>query len=184
MERLASLLSVFAAGVGTMFLLDPDRGARRRALARDQVVSMRKRLGDTAAATLEDMSNRAFGSVAEARRLLQSEPATDAVVYERVRAALGTTCSRPSDVDVELENGRVTLRGTIAESELGRTLRRIAWTSGVAEVDNRLSVRPDDAAVVGSSLRWTPTNRALAVAMGVATLGYGLLRRRRQQRVA
>jgi hypothetical protein len=184
MDRMASLLSVFAAGAGMMFLLDPDRGARRRALARDQALSIRRRLGETAAATFEDVGNRAFGSVAEARRLLQAEPASDPVIYERVRAALGTVCARPADIDIEVDSGQVTLRGVIADSELARTLRRISWTGGVTEIDNRLTVRPEDETDAGGTSRWTPTDRALAWGVGLATLGYGVIRRVRQTRQA
>jgi hypothetical protein len=43
MQKLASLASA-VVGVGLMYALDPASGSRRRALARDQLVSAKRRL--------------------------------------------------------------------------------------------------------------------------------------------
>ena len=72
MDRLVGLLGSMSLGAGLMFMLDPDRGRRRRALVRNQAVALNRRLGETASATLEDAGNRARGVVAEARRIVHA----------------------------------------------------------------------------------------------------------------
>jgi len=54
-------------GAGMMYVLDPRQGRRRRALARDKVVSALSRANDAIGATARDMANRARGVVAETR---------------------------------------------------------------------------------------------------------------------
>ena len=57
---------VFGMGLGAalMYALDPDRGRRRRALARDRVVSMSNRAGRYFDRLSRHMGNRAVGVVA------------------------------------------------------------------------------------------------------------------------
>src|SRR5687768_4718196 len=45
-------------GASAMFLLDPDRGARRRALLRDKAVRAKRKTRDAADATARDIANR------------------------------------------------------------------------------------------------------------------------------
>jgi hypothetical protein len=54
---------LIGAGIGgaSMFLLDPDRGARRRALVRDKAVRATLKTRDAAGATRRDLSNRLSG---------------------------------------------------------------------------------------------------------------------------
>lgn len=75
----------FAAGVALgavlMYVLDPDRGRRRRALIRDQAVHVGHEFGDLgedARGRATDLRNRAQGVVAETRRALPDLTAADA----------------------------------------------------------------------------------------------------------
>lgn len=72
-SRMKWVLGGAAVGALTMFLLDPDKGNRRRAQARDKmysaVVKTRKRVD----AKSRDLANRAEGLRAEARHLFSSE---------------------------------------------------------------------------------------------------------------
>ena len=61
-------LITFGLGALTMYLLDPDHGRRRRALLRDQFVHARRVVRERASGTARDLSNRAYGLAAEARR--------------------------------------------------------------------------------------------------------------------
>src|ERR671928_1172414 len=67
MRDQGKLLTGLLVGAGLEFLLDPDRGARRRALVRDQAVRASHKLGDELDATTRDLRNRAKGSAAELR---------------------------------------------------------------------------------------------------------------------
>ena len=64
---LVPFLAGAAIGAGLMFLLDPDRGTRRRALGRDQVLSAGRRAGDQLGAKARHIGNRARGLAASAR---------------------------------------------------------------------------------------------------------------------
>jgi hypothetical protein len=57
-------LIAFGLGALTMYLLDPEQGRRRRALLRDRVARTRRVVRERA----KDLSNRAYGVAAEARR--------------------------------------------------------------------------------------------------------------------
>lgn len=65
-------LLMFLAGLGTgaalMYLLDPDRGRRRRALIRDQAIGLTNDAREALNATAGDLSNRAYGLYADTRR--------------------------------------------------------------------------------------------------------------------
>ncbi|MEP6800340.1 MAG: hypothetical protein ABJC07_00275, partial [Acidobacteriota bacterium] len=56
-----------------MYVLDPERGRRRRALARDRAVSIAGKTGDLVAKRSRDIANRAKGVAAEARSIFERE---------------------------------------------------------------------------------------------------------------
>src|SRR5207253_11108980 len=64
-------------GAGIMYVLDPRHGRRRRALARDKVVSALSRADDAVGATARDMANRARGIVAETRAAVRGRKGPD-----------------------------------------------------------------------------------------------------------
>ncbi len=66
-------MSGLSVGAGLMYLLDPDRGRRRRTLLRDQAVRTVNRVGDFLDATARDVSHRAQGLAAEACSMFTSE---------------------------------------------------------------------------------------------------------------
>jgi osmotically-inducible protein OsmY len=130
-------------GAAIMYLLDPDRGGRRRALVRDQAVKAKHKLGEGLDATARDLGNRAKGTAAELRSRFRPEPVDDAVLEERVRSAVGHAVSHPSAIEVSASNSRVTLRGPVLEHELDGLLRAARRVRGVSEVVNELEVHRD-----------------------------------------
>ncbi len=64
MSRAVSMLAGAGIGAGLMYLLDPQMGRRRRALARDRAVSLAHRAQDAADVVGRDMRNRAHGLAA------------------------------------------------------------------------------------------------------------------------
>jgi gas vesicle protein len=68
-SRINWILGGAALGALTMFLLDPDKGRRRRALARDKMYSAAIRTGKRIDAKSRDVANRAKGLRAEASHI-------------------------------------------------------------------------------------------------------------------
>jgi hypothetical protein len=189
---LMRVLTTVAAGAGLMYLLDPDGGRRRRALVRDQLVRAAHRTGDAVDATSRDVSNRARGVVAELRSRLSTAHVSDEVLHERVRARIGSVIGHAGAVDVQVEDGRVTLRGPVLAEEVERLLRRVRAVSGVREVVDRLEVHDAPGNVPGLQGRplpprggevfelwqtnWSPSARLFAGLAGVALALWGARR--------
>ena len=141
------LITGMMVGAGAMYLLDPDRGARRRSLLRDQGIHAGHKLGDGLVATARDTKNRTLGAAAELRgRLTQNQP-SDEVLQDRVRSAIGRAVSHPGAVTVTVFEGRVTLTGHVLAEELAALLGRVGRVRGVMEVRNELEVHQTSAGV-------------------------------------
>jgi hypothetical protein len=124
-----------------MYLLDPERGRRRRALARDKFTSALASGEATFAAKARDLSNRARGVIAEMRSSTAGvTDAPDPVLVERVRAKLGQHVSHPGSVEVVVANGRVILAGPVLASEVERLVRAVHRVRGVRDVESHLQV--------------------------------------------
>jgi hypothetical protein len=65
--RFAALLGGIGLGAAVMYVLDPQGGRRRRALARDKAVSFAKTTSRVVGARSRDLANRAKGVASEAR---------------------------------------------------------------------------------------------------------------------
>ena len=78
---------LIGAGIGgaSMFLLDPGRGAQRRALVRDKAVRATRQTRDAAAATRRDLSNRLSGLQSRIRARASDGTVTDQVVQTHLR---------------------------------------------------------------------------------------------------
>ncbi len=158
MSRPTDIIAGLLLGAGMMYLLDPDRGRRRRALLRDQIVSGMHRvedLGEDLAATSRHVQNRAHGVAAEARSRFSVEDVDDSVLEARVRSAIGRAISNPGAVEVRAEYGRVTLSGPVLAEEVDELLATVRSVRGVTEVENRLDVHDQPGDIPG--LQGTPS---------------------------
>ena len=128
----------FAAGLGIgtglMFLLDPDRGKRRRALLRDKMVWASRKMAEGCQGTTLDLRNRAQGVIHEVRSHFSSAPVDDATLIERVRSKLGRVVSHPGAIHVTVQNGIVTFSGSILAGETTKLLKTVKRIPGVKEV--------------------------------------------------
>lgn len=177
-------------GSGLMFLFDPDRGNRRRALLRDKCVSAARKTGEGFEVTARDLRNRTQGLVTEVQSRFSSEPVQDSVIVERVRAKLGRVVSHPRAVKVSVQNGRATLSGPILTAEVPEVLACVNKVKGVNQVINQLEPHDepgDHPALQGGLERsgerfdlfqnnWSPTTRLL-VGAGVGAASFLLLKR-------
>lgn len=76
--EVALLLAGFGLGALFMYVLDPDQGRRRRALARDRVNSFITKAEHKLGAKARHYSNRARGMAAEVRSAVTSSSEPDA----------------------------------------------------------------------------------------------------------
>jgi BON domain-containing protein len=178
-------------GTGLMYLLDPDRGKRRRALLRDKVVWATRKTGEGIEVTSRDLSNRARGIATSIQSRFTSDETDDAVLIDRVRSRLGRIVSHPGAIRVEVENRKVTLNGPILEGEVDSLLTCVKRISGVNEVVNNLEVHKEAGnhpALQGGRERpgdrfeflqknWSPAVRFVAGAAGASLAVYGGTRR-------
>jgi hypothetical protein len=161
MRDQGKLIGGALAGAGLMYLLDPDRGTRRRALVRDQAARARHRLGDGLEATARDVGNRARGTAAELRARFRGEDVDDEILHERVRSAIGRAVSHPGAITVTPWQGRVTLQGPVLEAELDDLLREVRRVRGVSEVENELEVHREPGGVSIGARLWLWLGRRL-----------------------
>jgi gas vesicle protein len=175
------LLLGIGIGSAVAFILDPNGGARRRALVRDKMTSATRKTREGLDATARDLSNRVRGVAAEVRGSVWSDRADDQTLEERVRAKLGRVCSHPRAITVEAHDGAVTLRGPILAREVERVLDTAAGVRGVRNVNDELDshesadgipalqgegrVADDDV----TPRQWAPATRALVSAGVLAT---------------
>jgi osmotically-inducible protein OsmY len=144
MRNQENLILGILLGAGLMYLLDPDRGRRRRALIRDQVVHGAHEIedfGGEVASRARHLRNRARGAMIEVRTRSMQEEIEDSVLAARIRAELGRLIPDPGSVQVSAEHGRVTLRGAAADQEMRALVDGVQEMPGVHDVINRMRRR-------------------------------------------
>lgn len=76
MKGVFAILAGLGAGAALMYLLDPDRGNRRRALIRDKMVKLNRQTQEAVSGKVKDVSNRAKGMLHEARSAFEPKEET------------------------------------------------------------------------------------------------------------
>lgn len=135
MGQLLRLAAAFAAGATAMYLLDPVAGRRRRGIARDKVRAAGQDIQDFAQDTARHAADRLHGASAQLHGL---PPSNDQQLHDRIRSKLGHLVTQPGKVEVHVEGGLVTLRGSARLSEVDQLVAAVSDMLGVARVDNRL----------------------------------------------
>src|SRR5512132_53268 len=100
MNRVLKLLGAGAFGAGLMYLCDPDRGKRRRALLRNKAEHAKRIAVDAGGKTRRDVRNQVRGVVAELESAFRSAEVADDVLKARVRTTLGRMVSHPRAIKV------------------------------------------------------------------------------------
>lgn len=188
---LLAVLGGIAIGATALLLLDPQQRSRRWAQVRDQAL----RLGCSGAGLVgvdpHDLGERARGLASRAAALLQRSPPDDAVLVQRVRAALERSLSHPDAIRVTADSGCVSLGGSVLAEELARLFECAASVRGVRRVQEAglaVHASADEVpALQGGASRGTeavslqaydsPGPRLAALAGGAALVLYGASRR-------
>lgn len=139
-----------AAGAAAMYFLDPDRGARRRSVARDRLMaSARDVQRETeqraryAASTAEGMAHKVEHEVSTAASKAAStagEALDDYTLAQKVESELFRDPSiDKGKINVSAENGVVVLRGEAPNhGEITSIEQRVRGIDGVHNVNNML----------------------------------------------
>jgi hypothetical protein len=135
LDHTMTLVSGMILGATAMYMFDANRGARRRAYARDRVIHAGHLLGRGLRKRSKDWVNRALGSVAELRSSIKDKMATvpDDQLVDRVRSQLGHVVSHSGLLQVEARDGCVLISGPVLVGEVEKIRRRLAETRGVKE---------------------------------------------------
>jgi hypothetical protein len=135
MNKPVATLGAAAAGALAMYYLDPELGARRRALLADLVrgVPGERRTG----AGRGRYQRRAY------LRATQSDPRNDAELRDRIRDALDLMVSHPRALNVSVDNGVVRLSGRVLAKEREGLLEQVQRMPGVQKLVNAMSAHDD-----------------------------------------
>lgn len=186
MNRGLGLITAAGMGAGLMYLLDPDRGKRRRALLRDKVTHAAKVASEATGKTGRDVRNHLFGLCSDVESWFRSSDVPDQVLEARVRSKLGRVVSHPRAIEVKALEGEVSLTGPILSNEEHPLLDVVAGIQGVKNIQNCLELHEEAGeipALQGGSPRhgerfgilktnWSPTTKLLATAAGGAAAIY------------
>jgi hypothetical protein len=138
-EGIAATVGV-GIGAALMYVFDPERGKRRRALVRDKLVHAGHATAQKAGVATHDAANHLRGVIARTRSLVKSERVADSVIAERVRARIGHRLPQAGLIDVTVRDGRVTLAGEKFAGDADALLSEVAHVRGVAGIDNKLGL--------------------------------------------
>lgn len=168
------MLTGVSAGAALMYILDPEQGGRRRALARDKIVHGTHVVRDRGRSAWQDACHRSAGIWHEGRRMLRREPIADETLAQRARAQLRRHTHYAHAIDVAVHEGRVTLSGPVLARDTDRLLRGIRRLRGVREIDDRLAVHTDAGTVPAlQGAHDEPTTPALTATQRIAVSAAG-----------
>ncbi len=135
-----SLLGGMAIGAAVAYLLDFDRGVRRRAHLRTGL----RKFGGMVDGTVRDVRKRLQSTPLQqvARLFLVArQPVPDWVVGERTRLETWRTLAHPDSVQISVLDGRVTVWGPVLAGEPERLRGRLIKVPGVRAVELQLTTR-------------------------------------------
>jgi uncharacterized membrane protein len=192
MQVVLSTAAGLALGAGVMYLLDPVGGARRRNYIRGKMSRAVHQTGTSLRKTGEYGAGQARGFFARMRARFGSDQVSDPQLCQRVRSALGRAISHPRAIEVQANDGVVTLCGDVLANELDQLVKSVEGVRGVERVDCALDVHKNSAEVPslqGESRRpaqrfpfmrdnWSPTTRTLANVTGASMIACAVSRPR------
>lgn len=136
---LAGLIVGAALGAVAMYLLDPQKGRTRRAHLQDKVFKYGRRTRRFGEKTASNIKNRVYGKIQEAQHRREASQVDDAVLEQRVRAAIGRKVSHMKALKILVTDGEVVLAGPILNHEVSELLASIRRIAGVRRVIDELS---------------------------------------------
>lgn len=144
MNRPLNTLGALAAGALAMYYLDPELGARRRALLADLVRS-----------GLPGERRNAMERSRQARRAYlratHADPRSDAELRDRIQQRLGRMVSHPGAISVDVDNGVVRLSGGVLAKERDGLLAQVHDMPGVQKLVNAMTAHDNPQEIAARS---------------------------------
>lgn len=141
MSKVLRIAAIGAMAAAAMYLLDPDRGRSRRARLGDQAEAVARRAGERAKAQVEYQKGVVQGLAHDVTEPFRPTPEfDDHTLVQKVRSeALGRWAGRKKDIEIDVENGVVTLHGTADPDQVGELVRLVESVPGVTSVVEELT---------------------------------------------
>lgn len=143
MKNPLGTLGAAAAGALAMYYLDPELGARRRALLADLVRSGLP--GGSRAQPRGRYARQAY------HRVTQADPQSDAELRDRIQARLDRMVSHPRAIAVNVDNGVVRLSGRVLAKERDGLLQQVREMAGVQKLVNAMTAHENPQEIAGQS---------------------------------
>ena len=151
-----------AVGAAGMYFLDPDRGARRRNMARDRLTATARDVQREAEQRARYAASTAEGVSRKVQHDLGTAAGNAATALDDITLSqkVESELFRDPDIDkgkinVNVENGVVVLRGEAGRpDQINAIEARVRGIEGVQRVDNRLHL-PDTPPPGGSNYSYT-----------------------------
>jgi uncharacterized membrane protein len=190
--KVKTLLTTIGLGAGLMYFMDPQQGARRRAMVRDKANRFVNNMDESIEKAVEDSRNRARGVLSEMTARLSDQGAPDWILEERVRSNLGRLARHARAVTVTADGGRIHLSGPVLREDEDAIVKAALRTRGVHGVENQLQVVDSPANIPAlqgdpspqrqmrpdwQQQNWSPATRLLSSVGGSLLTLYGLTRR-------
>lgn len=132
------ILAGMGLGAAAMYFWDPDRGRARRAQRQDQATGRLRSAVRGLRSAGSGLGDRARGMTAEMRGRMRSDLITDRQLIERVRSELGHHSGSLHQLEVEANNGEVTLRGRASGVSPDEVVTVVEHVRGVQTVRDEL----------------------------------------------
>lgn len=192
MNKPMNLITGLTLGATVMYLLDPNKGKRRRAVLRDRMNHLVHQTEKSIDVSGRDLTHRVQGIVAQTRGILphREHHVSDDIIEKRVRSKIGRVVSHPHAIGVCSQSGEVTLSGLILTHEVAPLISTIFNVPGVVGIQNRLEAHPHPENIpslqggiprLGRRIdilqtHWSPSTRLLMGITGAAATTYGIRR--------
>jgi BON domain len=136
MPRVRTFLVASALGAAASYFFDAERGAARRAKARDQLDSVLRRGRRNALRTAMQIEDRARGRLAQVQHAGDERDNDDLTVLDRVESEVFGRHGFPKDrINADVVDGRLTLRGQLdSEDQIQAVVAAAEGVPGVVEV--------------------------------------------------
>jgi len=142
MSKFVRIVGIGAAAAAAMYLLDPERGRSRRAKLSDQAAALARKAEEKARAQAEYQKGVVQGLAHDLTEPFRPEPDfDDATLRQKVKSeAIGRWDGPKNEIDVEVVDGVVTLKGTVGAEHVDGLIRLVKGVPGVASVNDQMSV--------------------------------------------